>query len=334
MTRLRGKGAAVGVVVASGEILDGKQPPGSIGGESTSQLLRAGAPGRRHQSGGAARRQSRRQRAGLRADLPRGAGAQAGRQAGGGIDERRGGLRAATTSPRRRRRDHRQSQHHHRLDRRVRRRSRPSAARWQRSASTSMVSALRRCRARRELDRPLSPASASCCRVTVDHTYQQFLARVAKGRGKAVDAINAIAQGRVWAGVDALQIGLVDRLGSFEDAVKIGGDACRTSRRRYGVRRIEPELSWPQQLLLQLRSTGRRRCWRASAGQRSGLGAAGAAPAAARAGARALGAPDVPARGLRLLLLQRRVNVGEHGRPAPAPAHVDAAGAPTEASSR
>ena len=38
--KLRGKGAAVGVVVASGEILDGKQPPGTIGGESTAQLLR------------------------------------------------------------------------------------------------------------------------------------------------------------------------------------------------------------------------------------------------------------------------------------------------------
>ncbi|HXL97719.1 MAG TPA: signal peptide peptidase SppA, partial [Steroidobacteraceae bacterium] len=36
----RGKGQAIGVVVASGEILDGKQPPGTIGGESTAQLLR------------------------------------------------------------------------------------------------------------------------------------------------------------------------------------------------------------------------------------------------------------------------------------------------------
>src|SRR6202167_6003307 len=36
----RGKGQAIGVIVASGEILDGKQPPGTIGGESTAQLLR------------------------------------------------------------------------------------------------------------------------------------------------------------------------------------------------------------------------------------------------------------------------------------------------------
>jgi protease-4 len=38
--KLRGKGAAVGVIVASGEILDGKQPPGFVGGDSTAQLLR------------------------------------------------------------------------------------------------------------------------------------------------------------------------------------------------------------------------------------------------------------------------------------------------------
>ena len=39
--KLRGKGEAVGVVIASGEILDGKQPPGTVGGESTALLLRA-----------------------------------------------------------------------------------------------------------------------------------------------------------------------------------------------------------------------------------------------------------------------------------------------------
>jgi protease-4 len=54
----------------------------------------------------------------------------------------------------------------------------------------------------------------------VDHTYEQFLNHVATGRGKTRDAVDDIAQGRVWAGVDALPIGLIDRLGGYQDAVK------------------------------------------------------------------------------------------------------------------
>jgi protease IV len=105
-----------------------------------------------------------------------------------------------------------------------------------------------------ELDRPLSPAVGQLLQTTVDHTYQQFLGRVAKGRGKPVDAINEIAQGRVWAGTDAARLGLVDRLGSYEDAVREA--AARAGLKApYGVRRMEPELSLLQQALLQLGSS-------------------------------------------------------------------------------
>jgi protease IV len=104
-----------------------------------------------------------------------------------------------------------------------------------------------------ELDRPLSPAIGQLLQSGVDHTYQEFLERVAKGRGKPIDYINQIAQGHVWAGVDALRIGLVDRLGSYEDAVH---DAASRAGLKppYGVRRIEPELTLMQQVLLQLGS--------------------------------------------------------------------------------
>jgi protease-4 len=104
-----------------------------------------------------------------------------------------------------------------------------------------------------ELDRPLANGTAQLLQAMVDHSYQEFLQRVATGRGKPVQSIDAIAQGRVWAGNDALRIGLVDRLGGFEDAVREA--AMRGGLKgSYGVRRIEPAMGWFEQLLLQLDS--------------------------------------------------------------------------------
>lgn len=53
----------------------------------------------------------------------------------------------------------------------------------------------------------------------VDNIYDQFLGRVAEGRGMTKDQVNVIARGRVWTGRDALRIGLVDKLGGIQDAI-------------------------------------------------------------------------------------------------------------------
>lgn len=49
--------------------------------------------------------------------------------------------------------------------------------------------------------------------------YNHFIELVAEGRGMSVADVDSIAQGRVWAGKDALEIGLVDELGDLEDAI-------------------------------------------------------------------------------------------------------------------
>jgi protease-4 len=49
--------------------------------------------------------------------------------------------------------------------------------------------------------------------------YDLFLARVAQGREMSVEQVDAIAQGRVWTGAQALEIGLIDRVGGFREAV-------------------------------------------------------------------------------------------------------------------
>lgn len=53
----------------------------------------------------------------------------------------------------------------------------------------------------------------------VDESYASFLQKVADGRGKTVQQIHDIAQGRVWTGPKAVEIGLVDRLGTLEEAI-------------------------------------------------------------------------------------------------------------------
>lgn len=57
--------------------------------------------------------------------------------------------------------------------------------------------------------------------VTIDAIYDDFVAKVARGRHRPVADIEAIARGRVWTGSDALGIGLVDELGGLHDAIRI-----------------------------------------------------------------------------------------------------------------
>ena len=62
----------------------------------------------------------------------------------------------------------------------------------------------------------------------VDDIYTNFVNIVAEGRDMTYDSVEEIAQGRVWTGSDALKIGLVDELGTLEDAIiyaaSIAGD--------------------------------------------------------------------------------------------------------------
>ena len=50
-------------------------------------------------------------------------------------------------------------------------------------------------------------------------TYDDFTKRVAEGRGLTQSYVDSIGQGRVWAGADAIGLGLVDQLGDMEDAI-------------------------------------------------------------------------------------------------------------------
>ena len=53
----------------------------------------------------------------------------------------------------------------------------------------------------------------------VDRLYNDFIEIVSNGRGISIEEANLIAKGRVWSGIDALEVGLIDQIGSFDDAV-------------------------------------------------------------------------------------------------------------------
>lgn len=69
-------------------------------------------------------------------------------------------------------------------------------------------------------DRALTPEEMDIMQHYVDQTYDLFISRVADGRRMQINAVDSIGQGRVWTGLDALKIGLVDRLGNLDDALK------------------------------------------------------------------------------------------------------------------
>ena len=68
-------------------------------------------------------------------------------------------------------------------------------------------------------NRRLSPEEFATVQEEVDAIYLDFLNRVSAGRGMTVEAVNAIARGRVWTGTDALNNGLVDQLGGIKEAI-------------------------------------------------------------------------------------------------------------------
>jgi protease-4 len=103
------------------------------------------------------------------------------------------------------------------------------------------------------VDRSMGTAGRQLLQSSVDYAYAEFLRRVAEGRKKSVEEVDKIGQGRVWAGVDAQRIGLVDHLGGLKDAVDAAAKLGDLGT-EFEVDYIEPEMSLREELLLQLRT--------------------------------------------------------------------------------
>jgi len=69
------------------------------------------------------------------------------------------------------------------------------------------------------INRPVNEVERSIIQSGVDDIYDTFLQRVANGRNMPVDEVHKVAQGRVWSGLKAKEIGLVDQIGNLSDAI-------------------------------------------------------------------------------------------------------------------
>jgi protease-4 len=241
----------VGIVVASGEILDGHQPPGTIGGESTADLLRQ------------ARYDKAVKAVVLRVDSPGGSmfaseqilrEVQTLRKAGkpvvvsmstyaasGGyyISAAANQIFASPTT----------------LTGSIgvfsvvptfQRTLEKLGVKVDGLGTSPLAGTMRQ-------DRALGAGSKQILQTSVDHAYGEFLRRVGDGRKKTVEDVDKIAQGRVWAGVDAQRIGLVDHLGGLKDATDAAAKLAELGT-DYDVDYIAPDLSLREELLMQLRS--------------------------------------------------------------------------------
>ncbi|HEY8538334.1 MAG TPA: signal peptide peptidase SppA [Steroidobacteraceae bacterium] len=100
------------------------------------------------------------------------------------------------------------------------------------------------------LGRDLPVEAKQILQASVDNAYSTFVGLVAAARQKSFQEIDAVAQGRVWAGTDAANHGLVDKLGSFRDALDAAAARAGLGK-DYKVEYIEPELGWRQALAMQ-----------------------------------------------------------------------------------
>jgi len=94
--------------------------------------------------------------------------------------------------------------------------------------------------------RPLSPLAGDVLQQSVENSYAQFVDMVANYRGMEAADVDAIGQGRVWSGQAAFEFGLVDSLGSLEDA--IAAAASRADLSGYSVRYIEDQPDFAEQM--------------------------------------------------------------------------------------
>ena len=94
----------------------------------------------------------------------------------------------------------------------------------------------------------LQPRFAQLIQASIDHVYADFTQRVATARKSTPEKIDAIGQGRVWSGKDALANGLVDRLGSYGDALQSAAKRGKLAE-GYRVTYVEAEPGRLERLL-------------------------------------------------------------------------------------
>lgn len=91
--------------------------------------------------------------------------------------------------------------------------------------------------------RPLSPAVGETIQAIIDQGYRQFIEKVAHARGSTPEEIDRVARGRVWSGAQAEQFGLVDELGGLHDAIVEAARRANLGSGEYALHYVEKQLT-------------------------------------------------------------------------------------------
>jgi len=101
------------------------------------------------------------------------------------------------------------------------------------------------------VDRELPPEVGDVIQGVIEKGYREFLQRVADSRGMTTEEVDKIAQGRVWSGTDAHELGLVDHLGDLDDAVVAAAELAELGD-DYAVSFIEKEEEFKDKMIREM----------------------------------------------------------------------------------
>ena len=85
------------------------------------------------------------------------------------------------------------------------------------------------------MGRPFNAAESAMMQSYVNKGYQQFMGRVAMGRKMTIAQVDSIAQGRVWTGEQAIKLGLVDKIGNLDDAIRDAAKLAKLKDNEYSI---------------------------------------------------------------------------------------------------
>lgn len=106
-------------------------------------------------------------------------------------------------------------------------------------------------------DRAMTDETKQLLQLVIEEGYDDFIGRVATYRGMEKDQVDAVGQGRVWTGADALRHGLVDELGGMEEAIAFAAELVDLPEDDYGHKWIRTELSPTERMIIDILGTAR-----------------------------------------------------------------------------
>lgn len=90
--------------------------------------------------------------------------------------------------------------------------------------------------------RPLSDHETVVITEMIEKIYDDFISKVAEGRGMSKEDVDEIGQGRVWSGTDALRLGLVDELGGLDRAIELAAESAHLEN--YSIKELPKQDSF------------------------------------------------------------------------------------------